>query len=210
MYLVLSVQDIGLCYPFLLYFLCAMARPAPSALFVQHLSNAGFLFDREAPFSPLHHKEDVPPPSPAQSQFSSSPGGLSSPTSSLRSQHRYSLTNGKGGKGNEQPWLTLLVSSRSPKPNFLPLFIGNDSISGTVELDLAKSETVREIKVTVCVVFLFCIAVDLPLNSLRARQLTSLKNHTLFLKHHRFCLSSRRGSSRENILIHSVSFFRMT
>jgi hypothetical protein len=163
-----------------------MDRPAPPALFVQHLSNTGFLFDRETPFSPLYYKEDVPPPSPAQSQISSSPGGLSSPTSSPRSQHRYSLTNGKG-KGNDQPWLTLLVSSRSPRPNFLPLFIGNDSISGTVELDLAKPETVREIKVTVCVGFLFCIAVDLPPNSLRERQLTSLKNHTLFLKHHKFC-----------------------
>ena len=162
-----------------------MDRPAAPALFIQHLSNAGFLFDRETPFSPLYTKEDVPP-SPAQPQFSSSPGGLSPSTSSLRSQHRYSLTNGKG-KSTDQPWLSLLVSSRSPKPNFLPLFIGNDSISGTVELDLAKPEAVREVKVTVCAVFLFCITVNLPPNSLRARQLISLKNRTLFLKHHKFC-----------------------
>ncbi|KAH9986500.1 hypothetical protein BJV77DRAFT_57816 [Russula vinacea] len=65
----------------------------------------------------------------------------------IRSQHRYCLTNGKG-KGNDQPWLTLLVSSRSPKPKLLPFFIGKDTISGIVELELAKPETVREVKVT--------------------------------------------------------------
>jgi hypothetical protein len=74
----------------------------------------------------------------------------SSSTSPIRSEHRYCLTK---GKGNDRPFLTLLVSSRSPRPKFLPLFIGKDSISGTVELDLEKPETIREVKVTVCVVF---------------------------------------------------------
>jgi hypothetical protein len=41
------------------------------------------------------------------------------------------------------------VSSRSPKSKLLPLFIGKDSISGIVELEFAKPETVREVKVTV-------------------------------------------------------------
>jgi hypothetical protein len=103
----------------------------------------------------------------------------------IRSRHRYCLTNGKG-KGNDQPWLTLLVSSRSPKPKLLPFFIGKDTISGIVELELAKPETVREVKVTVCVVSPMCFAIDSPPISLRARQLTSRKNRILFLKYHTF------------------------
>jgi hypothetical protein len=156
---------------------------ASHAFSVQHYSNAGFLFDRETPFSPFFPKEDNPASS-SQTQLPS-PGGLSSSTSSIRTEHRYCLTNGKG-KGNAKPWLTLLVNSRSPKPNFLPLFIGKDTISGTVELELAKPETVREVKVTVCVVFPMCIAINLPPNSSRASQLSSPRNRILFLKCHKF------------------------
>ncbi|KAF8485984.1 hypothetical protein DFH94DRAFT_162877 [Russula ochroleuca] len=117
-----------------------------NAFSIQQHSSAGFLFDRETPFSPFYSAEDAPAsPSPTQPP---SPGGSSSSISSIRSQHRYCLTNGKG-KGNDQPWLTLLVSSRSPRPKFLPFFIGKDTISGIVELDLAKPETVREVKVTI-------------------------------------------------------------
>jgi hypothetical protein len=93
---------------------------------------------------PLFSKEDIPPLSLTQLP---SPGSPSS-TSSIRTQHQYGLTHGKG-KGNDRPWLTLRVSSRSPKSKLLPLFIGKDSISGIVELELAKPETVREMKVTV-------------------------------------------------------------
>jgi hypothetical protein len=111
---------------------------------------AGFLFDRESPFSPFYLKEDA---LASKSRIHLlSPASFSSSTPPLRCEHRYCLTNGKG-KGNGRPWLTLFVSSRSPKPKFLPLFIGKDSISGTVELDLEKPETIREVKVTVCVVF---------------------------------------------------------
>jgi len=113
---------------------------------------AGFLFDRDAPFSPLYLKEDALA-SKSQTHLPSPPS-ISSSTSPIRSEHQYCLTNGKG-KGNDRPWLTLFVSSRSPKPKLLPLFIGNDSISGTVELDLENPETIRDVKVTVCVVFPF-------------------------------------------------------
>jgi len=119
---------------------------------LQRLDSAGFLFNRESPFSLLQFKEDTSP-SASQSHFLS-PSSFSSSTSPIRCQHQYCLTNGKGkGKGSDRPWLTLHVNSRSPKPNFLPLFIGKDTISGTVELDLEKPETVREVKVAVCVVF---------------------------------------------------------
>jgi hypothetical protein len=119
------------------------------AIPLRHYSSAKFLFDRESPFAPLPPKEDAP-----TSQISF-PARFSPSTSPIRTQHRYCLTNGNvdgKGKGNDQPWLTLLVRSRSPKSKFLPLFIGKDTISGVVELDLAKPETVRKVEVTVCVV----------------------------------------------------------
>lgn len=103
---------------------------------------------RGSPFSPPFSKEDTPSPSLTQLP---SPAGSSSSTSYIRTQHQYSLTIGKA-KCNDRPWLTLRVSSRSPKSKLLPLFIGKDPISGTVELELAKAETVREVKVTVRVV----------------------------------------------------------
>jgi len=117
---------------------------------IKHNGAAGFLFDRETPFSPIYLKEDA---LASRSQTNLlPPAGFSSSTSPIRSEHKYCLTNGKG-KGNDRPWLTLFVGSRSPKSGFLPFFIGKDSISGTVELDLEKPETIREVKVTVSVVF---------------------------------------------------------
>lgn len=118
-----------------------------SLLSLQNYANAELLFDPRlgSHISPLLSKEDtlsLPLTSPASSSYSAS---------AVRTQHKYCLTNGKG-KGNESPWLTLRVSSRSPKSKLLPLFIGNDSISGVVELEFANPETVREVKVTVRVV----------------------------------------------------------
>jgi len=117
---------------------------------LRNYASAEFLLNpsRESPFSPLFSKEDSP--SQPLTQLPS-PVGSSSSTSSRRTQHQYCLTNGKG-KDGDRPWLTLRVSSRSPKSKFLPLFIGKDSISGKVELELPKPETVREVKVTVRVV----------------------------------------------------------
>jgi len=123
------------------------------SLSAKHYGAAGFLFDRESPFSPLYFKDSLA--SNSQTHLLS-PASFSPSTSPLRSEHRYCLMNGKG-KGDDRPWLTLFVNSRSPKPNFLPFFVGKDAISGTVELDLEKPETIREVKVTVCVVFRFVV-----------------------------------------------------
>ena len=67
--------------------------------------------------------------------------------SSLCTRHRYTL---RSTKENARPWLSLLLTSRSPKPEFLPLFVGKDVVSGVVELDLSKRETIREVKIMVC------------------------------------------------------------
>ena len=106
-------------------------------------------FNTEPPFAePFLSKVDtavtrshVSLPSPAASL-------VHSPSSS-RSQHHYCLTNGNG-KRQDRPWLSLHLSSRSPKSEYLPMFIGKDAISGTVELNLTKPENIREVIVTVC------------------------------------------------------------
>lgn len=121
-----------------------MDSKASSLLSLQNYANAEL---PESPFSLLLSKNDTLSPLLTQSPSSASPSFSTSATS-IRTQHQYCLTNGKG-KGNDRPWLTLRVSSRSPKSKLLPLFIGKDSISGIVELEFAKPETVREVKVTV-------------------------------------------------------------
>ncbi|KAI9439828.1 hypothetical protein H4582DRAFT_1551445 [Lactarius indigo] len=69
-----------------------------------------------------------------------------SPTPCLSTQHRYAL---RGTKSNVRPWLSLLLNSRSPKPELLPLYVGKDVISGVVELDLPKAETIREVRIMI-------------------------------------------------------------
>lgn len=153
---------------------------------LQHFSRPSFLFNRDSPFAPFVFK-DVPA-SPHPSSSPCSPGFPTS-KSRTRTQHRYCLTNGNdNGKGNDQAWLTLLVNSRSPKPKLLPLFFGKDAISGRVELELAKPETVREVKVTVRVVFPLHLTIsnNSSSSSSRVRQLISPRNRILFLKYHKF------------------------
>ena len=111
---------------------------------LQNYANAELLLaPRFEPFSLLLSKEGTL--SPTLTQLSS-PASSSSSTSAIRTQHQYCLTN---GDGKSRPWLTLRMISRSPKSKHLPLYIGKDAISGEVELEFVKPETVREVKVTV-------------------------------------------------------------
>lgn len=126
--------------------------------------------DAEPPFAaPFISKLDT---AVARSHVSLlTPSSLHSPSSSARSQHRYCLTNGNV-KGQDRPWLSLLLRSRSPKSENLPMFIGKDAIAGTVELDLTKPENIREVVVTVgCFSSCLHYIVTLQLSSLVARQL---------------------------------------
>ncbi|KAI0052246.1 hypothetical protein FA95DRAFT_1569344 [Auriscalpium vulgare] len=72
-------------------------------------------------------------------------GARSGPSTSSghQTEHRYSL-----GSKPERPWITLKVRSYSPNANLLPLFYEGDTISGSVSLDLTKSDAVREVSVT--------------------------------------------------------------
>jgi hypothetical protein len=126
-----------------------MANPYPSL----PPNVAASLVDRETPFSPYDSRIDISIPASSQSSFQSQ-ASLPSLTSTVRSQHYYTL---KSGRGSNRPWLTLILSSRSPRPRYLPMYIGKDDVSGSVELDLPKPENIRQVTVTVCVVSLFLI-----------------------------------------------------
>ncbi|KAG2145376.1 uncharacterized protein EDB93DRAFT_519609 [Suillus bovinus] len=60
------------------------------------------------------------------------------------SEHTVSLEDSKGHK-----WLLLSVKSRAPVPESLPAFCAGDLISGSVTLDILKSESPKAIVVTV-------------------------------------------------------------
>jgi hypothetical protein len=111
--------------------------------------------DRETPFSPFYSGIDI---SITTSQASlQSQASLPSLSSTARCQHHFRLSNGKDN--NDQPWLSLYMTSRSPKPNYLPMFIGEDEISGYVELELTKPENIREVIIAVCPVHYAHVAI---------------------------------------------------
>jgi hypothetical protein len=58
-------------------------------------------------------------------------------------QHAYHLQ--KDGR----TWLTLNVASRAFRPTYIPAFIGRASITGSVQLDLAKPEYLQAVDVVV-------------------------------------------------------------
>lgn len=65
------------------------------------------------------------------------------PIASEKSEHTSSLETGKGRK-----WLVLKVKSRG-NASSLPLYYEKDIISGRVELDLEKGETIKGVVVSV-------------------------------------------------------------
>jgi hypothetical protein len=102
--------------------------------------------DIETPFSPFYSGIDL---SLTTSQASlNSQASVPSLSSDFRSQHHYTLTN---GNDSDHPWLTLILTSRSPKTKYLPMFIGRDDVIGSIELDLPRPETIRDVTVTVCI-----------------------------------------------------------
>lgn len=60
------------------------------------------------------------------------------------SQHASSLQDSKGFK-----WLTLTVNSRAPPSTSYPIFYEGDVISGQVDLDVLKSESIKGISIKV-------------------------------------------------------------
>lgn len=131
-----------------------MDEPGPST---QRYNYAQRRIDADPPFAPYIRNIDT---SVSYSQLSMpSTASIPSAGSTIRTDHLYSLTNGNG-KSNDEPWLLLRMTSRSPKSEYLPMFIGKDTIAGNVELRLTKPENIREVLVTVCVVFPFILRIS--------------------------------------------------
>ena len=142
-----------------------MDDPGPST---QRSNYAQLRINTDLPFAPYLHNTDT---SASQSQlFLPSAASIPSAGSTIRTEHLYSLTNGNG-KSNDKPWLLLMMTSRSPKSEYLPMFIGKDIIAGKVELELPKPENIREVLVTVCGFFpSFCaLAIISQLRSLKEK-----------------------------------------
>lgn len=51
--------------------------------------------------------------------------------------------------GKNKPWIFLKVHSRAPSEKSLPIFLGKETITGHVELDLVKTEHIQGISLTV-------------------------------------------------------------
>jgi len=60
------------------------------------------------------------------------------------SEHRKYLERGK-----DQKWLSLFVKSRSRDAASMPIFFEDDDISGRVEVDLDKAESVKSVTISV-------------------------------------------------------------
>ena len=161
-------------------------------------------------FSPYHINLTNQPVYPSlPSGFSPQTGSSSShapvSTSSLCTRHRYTL---RSTKENARPWLSLLLASRSPRPEFLPLFVGKDAVSGFVELDLSKPDTIREVKIMVCPSpFIFYVAARQRSRSSRERVPTLPKDRTLLSSCHRHW-QRHRESSQGEYRIRSISSFQ--
>lgn len=124
-----------------------MDDPGPST---RRYNYAQRHIDADPPFAPYLHNVNT---TMSHSQLSlPSTASIPSAGSTIRTEHLYSLTN-RNGKSDEEPWLLLMMTSRSPRSEYLPMFIGKDTIAGKVELELTKPENIREVLVMVCVVF---------------------------------------------------------
>jgi hypothetical protein len=84
---------------------------------------------------------DQPPP--AYSATATRPG---TGASNFRHKHRYALQDKSGSD-----WVSFKVKSRAADPKHTPLVFGGDIIEGEVQLNLAKTETLKDLTITVCV-----------------------------------------------------------
>ncbi|KAN0093272.1 hypothetical protein V8E55_004056 [Tylopilus felleus] len=82
---------------------------------------------------------------PDYSAAPSSPAvGSSSNVSQTGSQHISSLQDSKGSK-----WLTLTVNSRSPTSTSLPVVYEGDAISGQVDFEMLKSDSIKGVSIKI-------------------------------------------------------------
>ncbi|KAK7032322.1 hypothetical protein VNI00_013281 [Paramarasmius palmivorus] len=92
----------------------------------------------------MHPSSIQPPTMHLHRSHSSRPPTIISVSSSAeRFEHSFSLER------RGQKWLTLFVRSRSRSPLTAPVYIEGDTITGRVELDLDRPETIKGVAVAV-------------------------------------------------------------
>jgi hypothetical protein len=64
----------------------------------------------------------------------------SSTSSRSQTEHSYHLKN-----RNDQPWLTLRVNSQATRAQSLPFFFKDDTVTGSVDLNLVKSDHIQAV-----------------------------------------------------------------
>ena len=102
-------------------------------------------------YSQLSFYDDVTPEPEIGTLGSESPTSSSYSFSPTRGQYSFSLPT----KG--QPWVTLNIQTRPSKTiQKNPRFFGNDNVSGTIDLNLAKSQVIHSINLMVGWKVLFC------------------------------------------------------
>lgn len=84
--------------------------------------------------------------------YSEANSSATTAASTARSQKSVSLEDAKGLK-----WLTLTVNSRASAPNSLPVFYEGEVISGQVDFDVVKSESIKGISIKVNYFAIFTI-----------------------------------------------------
>jgi len=81
---------------------------------------------------------------PGYSEASNTSATTAALASTARSQHSVSLEDTKGFK-----WLALTVNNRASAPNSLPVFYEGEVISGQVDFDVVKSESIKGISIKI-------------------------------------------------------------
>ncbi len=66
--------------------------------------------------------------------------------STLSTHHRYELYTNK-----RKAWATLVLQSRAISADRIPLFWQGDNITGSLTLDIDKEDSIKMIKITVCI-----------------------------------------------------------
>lgn len=94
---------------------------------------------RKTSYLPPYHEEgSVPSLAVTETPSTSRASTVLTLSSCNRTEHRYSKTKGT----QSRPWLTLIVRSKAARPDSLPYFFGHAPITGRVEYDLKKPESI--------------------------------------------------------------------
>lgn len=82
--------------------------------------------------------------SSATDQISPSPANFPETRPHERSEHSHVLTDSKG-----KPWATLILQSSARSPQHMPIFMEEDTVEGSLSLDLDKKGSITSVLIIV-------------------------------------------------------------